>query len=239
MPTQTYCPLTIKACCFESVRWDPRSACAKSILRQEICVYLQTARATQRQSNRRHQVRFLRHLHRSLGLTNTVSGFSSSDRSFSYGPPVLQSTLAHLSTDRREEISLPSPQEPFPVSSCTPEWMSSYPPPAAMSLVATTLSVEQTLQSHALPVMYCSTTLHRATVNGGTCDPFELFDAPIDVQVTPDKKAIVENLSSEARKAQQLMIWTDCDREGEHIGAEMCLCRSMSIPHIGFCCVAL
>src|SRR6266446_1707370 len=55
MPTQTYRPLTIKACHFESVRRDPRSACAQSILQQEICVYLQTTRATQRQSNRRHQ----------------------------------------------------------------------------------------------------------------------------------------------------------------------------------------
>ena len=42
----------------------------------------------------------------------------------------------------------------------------------------------------------------------------------------PDKKAIVENLSSEARKAHQLMIWTDCDREGENIGAEIAnVCR--------------
>jgi DNA topoisomerase-3 len=59
-----------------------------------------------------------------------------------------------------------------------------------------------------------------------SCDPFELFDAPIDVEVTPDRKAIVDNLSSEARKAHQLMIWTDCDREGENIGAEIVrVCR--------------
>lgn len=59
-----------------------------------------------------------------------------------------------------------------------------------------------------------------------SCDPFELFDAPIDVDVGPDKKAIVDNLLSEARKAQQLMIWTDCDREGENIGAEIVkICR--------------
>ncbi|KAH9985367.1 prokaryotic type I DNA topoisomerase [Russula vinacea] len=59
-----------------------------------------------------------------------------------------------------------------------------------------------------------------------SCDPFELFDAPIETQVAPDKKAIVDNLSSEARKAQQLMIWTDCDREGENIGAEIVkVCR--------------
>jgi DNA topoisomerase III len=59
-----------------------------------------------------------------------------------------------------------------------------------------------------------------------SCDPFELFDAPIEVQVAPDKQAIVDNLSSEARKAHQLMIWTDCDREGENIGAEVVrICR--------------
>jgi DNA topoisomerase-3 len=59
-----------------------------------------------------------------------------------------------------------------------------------------------------------------------SCDPFELFDAPIEAQVMPDKKAIVDNLSSEARKVQQLMIWTDCDREGENIGAEIAnVCR--------------
>jgi DNA topoisomerase III len=60
-----------------------------------------------------------------------------------------------------------------------------------------------------------------------SCDPFELFDAPIIAEVTPDKKAIVENLKFEARKAHQLMIWTDCDREGEGIGAEIVkICRS-------------
>lgn len=31
---------------------------------------------------------------------------------------------------------------------------------------------------------------------------------------------------AEARKADQLMIWTDCDREGEHIGSEIAnVCR--------------
>ncbi|KAI9507464.1 DNA topoisomerase [Russula earlei] len=59
-----------------------------------------------------------------------------------------------------------------------------------------------------------------------SCDPFELFDAPIEVQAPPDKKAIVDNLTSEARKSQQVMIWTDCDREGENIGSEIVkICR--------------
>lgn len=54
-----------------------------------------------------------------------------------------------------------------------------------------------------------------------SCDPFDLFEARIEKQVAPDKKAIADNLRSEARKAQQLMIWTDCDREGENIGSEI------------------
>lgn len=36
-----------------------------------------------------------------------------------------------------------------------------------------------------------------------------------------DKKAIEENLLTQARRADTLMIWTDCDREGEHIGLEV------------------
>ncbi|KAI0066039.1 prokaryotic type I DNA topoisomerase [Artomyces pyxidatus] len=59
-----------------------------------------------------------------------------------------------------------------------------------------------------------------------TCDPFALFDAPIVTEVATDKKSIEKNLIQEARKAQQLMIWTDCDREGENIGAEIAkVCR--------------
>jgi hypothetical protein len=63
-------------------------------------------------------------------FTNAVSGFSSSGRSFSYGPPMLRRTWA---PHPREEPSLPSPQEPFPVGSCAPGWTSSYPPPATMT----------------------------------------------------------------------------------------------------------
>ena len=51
-------------------------------------------------------------------------------------------------------------------------------------------------------------------------------------EVPLDKKAIVDNLTIEARKAQQLVIWTDCDREGENIGAEIVkICRK-STPGI-------
>ncbi|KAF8610285.1 prokaryotic type I DNA topoisomerase [Ceratobasidium sp. AG-I] len=54
-----------------------------------------------------------------------------------------------------------------------------------------------------------------------SCDPFQLFDAPIETRVSKDGQRIERNLLSEARGAQMLMIWTDCDREGENIGAEV------------------
>lgn len=36
-----------------------------------------------------------------------------------------------------------------------------------------------------------------------------------------DKKAIAQNIADQARWSQLLVIWTDCDREGEHIGNEI------------------
>jgi DNA topoisomerase-3 len=39
-------------------------------------------------------------------------------------------------------------------------------------------------------------------------------------------KPIEQNLMTQARQAATLMIWTDCDREGEHIGTEIVsVCR--------------
>ncbi|KAF1985294.1 prokaryotic type I DNA topoisomerase [Aulographum hederae CBS 113979] len=54
------------------------------------------------------------------------------------------------------------------------------------------------------------------------CSPQALFDAPIVTTVANnDKKAIVRNIEEKARSASILYIWTDCDREGEHIGTEI------------------
>ncbi|KAI2642655.1 DNA topoisomerase [Xylaria nigripes] len=49
--------------------------------------------------------------------------------------------------------------------------------------------------------------------------PERLFDAPVNVI---DKTKVAENIQKSARFANALCIWTDCDREGEHIGHEIC-----------------
>lgn len=36
-----------------------------------------------------------------------------------------------------------------------------------------------------------------------------------------DKKGIADNIEKQAKYARALFVWTDCDREGEHIGAEV------------------
>lgn len=70
--------------------------------------------------------------------------------------------------------------------------------------------------------------------------PDALFDAPVLVKVeevrdhprcgqfarivkckSQDKKPISDNISNNARGSRALFIWTDCDREGEHIGGEV------------------
>ncbi|PPQ85703.1 hypothetical protein CVT26_005857, partial [Gymnopilus dilepis] len=59
-----------------------------------------------------------------------------------------------------------------------------------------------------------------------SCDPFDLFDATVATMIPKDMKSIEQNLMTQARRCDTLMIWTDCDREGEHIGMEIVrVCR--------------
>ncbi|KAG7008699.1 DNA topoisomerase 3 [Physcia stellaris] len=54
-----------------------------------------------------------------------------------------------------------------------------------------------------------------------SCAPAQLFEAPIETTVAKDKGPIADNVTKQARYAKALFIWTDCDREGEHIGSEV------------------
>ncbi|KAF2030689.1 DNA topoisomerase 3-beta [Setomelanomma holmii] len=54
-----------------------------------------------------------------------------------------------------------------------------------------------------------------------SCQPADLFEAPIQTSIAEDKKLVASNIEAQARYASILFIWTDCDREGEHIGTEV------------------
>ncbi|KAJ5996943.1 hypothetical protein N7522_008603 [Penicillium canescens] len=54
-----------------------------------------------------------------------------------------------------------------------------------------------------------------------SCPPGSLFEAPVQEAVDKDKLPIAENIRNQARYSKALFIWTDCDREGEHIGSEV------------------
>ncbi|KAH6928203.1 hypothetical protein HPB50_012579 [Hyalomma asiaticum] len=62
-----------------------------------------------------------------------------------------------------------------------------------------------------------------------SCAPSELFDAPV-AEMCPDEKyeLIKQTLEREVRYCDTLIIWTDCDREGENIGFEIIgVCRKV------------
>lgn len=54
-----------------------------------------------------------------------------------------------------------------------------------------------------------------------SCQPLALFTAPIEKKVQEKMDNIRKTLEREVRRCQALIIWTDCDREGENIGFEI------------------
>uniref|UniRef100_A0A8C9GT69 DNA topoisomerase n=1 Tax=Piliocolobus tephrosceles TaxID=591936 RepID=A0A8C9GT69_9PRIM len=52
-------------------------------------------------------------------------------------------------------------------------------------------------------------------------DPQDLFEAHISVYISDDKENIAKNLSEYSKICQMLILWLDCDREGEHICFEV------------------
>ncbi|KAM8715173.1 hypothetical protein ACLKA7_002251 [Drosophila subpalustris] len=64
--------------------------------------------------------------------------------------------------------------------------------------------------------------------NWRNVDPRSLFDAPIRKTVGENYEPIKRTLEREIRGCQGLIIWTDCDREGENIGFEIInVCRAI------------
>ncbi|KAL2022325.1 hypothetical protein VTK56DRAFT_5723 [Thermocarpiscus australiensis] len=51
--------------------------------------------------------------------------------------------------------------------------------------------------------------------------PERLFDAPVQTVIPSENQHIAKNIEDQARRVSALVIWTDCDREGEHIGSEI------------------
>jgi len=49
----------------------------------------------------------------------------------------------------------------------------------------------------------------------------QLFSAPIKTKVPDSSVKIADNIAKLSKKSTHLYIWTDCDREGEHIGNEV------------------
>ncbi|KAK8687869.1 hypothetical protein V6N13_086664 [Hibiscus sabdariffa] len=62
-----------------------------------------------------------------------------------------------------------------------------------------------------------------------SCDPGDLYHAPVRKFVPEDKLDIKRTLEEEARRCQWLVLWLDCDREGENIAFEVIeVCRAVN-----------
>ncbi|KKY35915.1 putative dna topoisomerase [Diaporthe ampelina] len=66
-----------------------------------------------------------------------------------------------------------------------------------------------------------STDFNSGYKNWSYPPPVTLFGAPITTFVSNDKGNVAKNIEEQARYCRALFIWTDCDREGEHIGGEI------------------
>ncbi|KAG5528708.1 hypothetical protein RHGRI_029395 [Rhododendron griersonianum] len=54
-----------------------------------------------------------------------------------------------------------------------------------------------------------------------SCDPLQLYRAPVVKYVPEDKLDIKRTLEEESKNCQWLVLWLDCDREGENIAFEV------------------
>jgi DNA topoisomerase III len=65
-----------------------------------------------------------------------------------------------------------------------------------------------------------------------TIDPIQLFDVPVVKFIPDDNEPMARSLRTEARRAQWLILWLDCDREGENIAYEVIDVCTKSNPRL-------
>ena len=68
--------------------------------------------------------------------------------------------------------------------------------------------------------------------NWQTTDPYDLFDVEILKIESDSRSRMVQHLSNEAKNVDFLILWLDCDREGENICFEVIQCCEPYM-HIG------
>jgi DNA topoisomerase-3 len=64
------------------------------------------------------------------------------------------------------------------------------------------------------------------------CDPIELFDAPIEIQYKQDMMPLKTMLTRLAKTVDAVILWLDCDREGEAIADEVVQVCIQSNPRL-------
>ena len=65
-----------------------------------------------------------------------------------------------------------------------------------------------------------------------TCNPIDLFDAPVVNSIKPGAQDMCRTLKEEAKKANTLLLWLDCDLEGENIAFEVIQICKESNPNL-------
>ena len=88
--------------------------------------------------------------------------------------------------------------------------------------------VSKNVQGHEAQFLMTSVSGHVSNYmfpasfkNWNSVSPESLFQAPINKTITENAKKIKQTLEREVKKCAVLIIWTDCDREGENIGGEI------------------